>query len=104
MDLLSRPGIHLEYVLIAQNQYRVEQFVRQDGGPWLYTATSDSNAIMRLSSIECELRVLTGLLFGLASAWLVLPRLDASFGRPSLASQYAPDAACERLSPLSPRG
>ena len=51
-----------------------------------------------------ELRVMTGLLFGLASAWLVLPRLDASFGRPSLASQYAPDAACERLSPLSPRG
>jgi uncharacterized membrane protein len=27
-----------------------------------------------------ELRVLTGLLFGLASAWLLLPRLDASFG------------------------
>src|SRR5207248_8545757 len=51
-----------------------------------------------------ELRVSTGLLFGLASAWLVLPRLDASFGRPSSASQYAPDAACERLSPLSPRG
>ena len=27
-----------------------------------------------------ELRVVTGLLFGLASAWLLLPRLDASFG------------------------
>ena len=51
-----------------------------------------------------ELRVGTGLLFGLASAWLVLPRLDASFGQPAPTSKYARDAACERLSPLSPRG
>src|SRR5229473_6230811 len=51
-----------------------------------------------------ELRVLTGLIFGLASAWLVLPRLDASFGLDPAASKYAPDAACERLSALSPRG
>ena len=51
-----------------------------------------------------ELRVLTGLLFGLASAWLVLPRLDASFGLQPAANDYARDAACERLSPLSPRG
>jgi uncharacterized membrane protein len=51
-----------------------------------------------------ELRVLTGLLFGLASAWLVLPRLDTSFGLKPRASQYAPEAACERLSLLSPRG
>src|ERR1700682_2051648 len=28
-----------------------------------------------------ELRVVTGLLFGLASGWLVLPRLDAAFGQ-----------------------
>jgi len=51
-----------------------------------------------------ELRVVTGLLFGLASAWLVLPRLDASFGLQPAASQYAPDATCERVSALSPRG
>jgi uncharacterized membrane protein len=51
-----------------------------------------------------ELRVATGLVFGLASAWLVLPRLDGSFGRPPATSKYAPEAACERLSPLSPRG
>jgi uncharacterized membrane protein len=51
-----------------------------------------------------ELRVVTGLLFGLASAWLVLPRLDASFGLQEAASKYAPDAPCERLSTLSPRG
>ena len=36
-----------------------------------------------------ELRVGTGLLFGLASAWLVLPRLDASFGLEPAARQNA---------------
>jgi uncharacterized membrane protein len=45
-----------------------------------------------------ELRVATGLLFGVASAWLVLPRLDASFGLQRAARGYAPDAACEPLS------
>jgi uncharacterized membrane protein len=45
-----------------------------------------------------ELRVATGLLFGLASAWLVLPRMDASFGLPLAARRYAPEAACEQLS------
>jgi uncharacterized membrane protein len=48
-----------------------------------------------------EQRVVTGLLFGLASAWLVLPRLDDAFGLPPSVTQYAPDAACE-LSPVLP--
>jgi len=51
-----------------------------------------------------ELRVVTGLLFGLASAWLVLPRLDASFGLQPILSQYAPDATCEPVSAVSPPG
>jgi len=52
-----------------------------------------------------ELRVSTGLLFGLASAWLVLPRLDANFGLRHLPlPDYAPSAACEPLSPPPPRG
>jgi uncharacterized membrane protein len=51
-----------------------------------------------------ELRVSTGLLFGLASAWLVLPRLDASFGLQPRAAGYAPATACEQLSPQPPRG
>jgi uncharacterized membrane protein len=42
-----------------------------------------------------ELRVVTGLLFGMASAWLVLPRLDAAFGLQPSASQYAPSAVCD---------
>ena len=42
-----------------------------------------------------QLRVATGALFGLASAWLVLPRLDASFGLLPSLRQYSPDARCE---------
>ncbi|MGI9147946.1 MAG: DUF2085 domain-containing protein [Chloroflexota bacterium] len=45
-----------------------------------------------------ELRVLTGLLFGLASAWLVLPRIDAAFGLQPAPRRYAPNAECEPLS------
>ena len=37
-----------------------------------------------------ELRVLTGLLFGLGSAWLVLPHLEQAFGKPEPSEQYAP--------------
>jgi uncharacterized membrane protein len=59
-----------------------------------------------------ELRILTGLLFGLASAWLVLPRLDSAFGlspAPSRAA-YPPErtasatepAPCEPLPQVSP--
>ncbi len=46
-----------------------------------------------------ELRILTGLLFGLASAWLILPRLDASFGLQPAARQYAPSAQCDQPLP-----
>ena len=37
-----------------------------------------------------QLRVLTGLLFGLGSAWLVFPYLEQAFGKPETAEQYAP--------------
>ena len=42
-----------------------------------------------------QLRTATGLLFGLASAWLVLPRLDASFGVRPARERYAPGAPCD---------
>ena len=48
-----------------------------------------------------ELRLVTGLLFGLASAWLLLPRLDDAFGlrpaEPAYAARSAPEPepACE---------
>jgi uncharacterized membrane protein len=52
-----------------------------------------------------ELRVFTGLLFGLASAALVLPRLDVAFGLPPAAADYPHSTPlCEPVSPLLPRG
>jgi uncharacterized membrane protein len=57
-----------------------------------------------------ELRVATGVLFGLASAWLVLPRLDSAFGLQPATRRYSPDASCEPVPlpeprpQLSPRG
>ena len=52
-----------------------------------------------------ELRVATGLLFGLASAWLVLPRLHSAFGLEPASSAYAAPTVCEPLPAVpSPRG
>ncbi len=57
-----------------------------------------------------ELRVVTGVLFGLASGWLVLPRLDAAFGVQPPSKRYAREALCnpvplqEPKPRLSPRG
>ena len=54
-----------------------------------------------------ELRAVTGLLFGLASAWLVLPRLDVAFGLQTPSQPYpAADTAtlCEALPHPSARG
>ena len=48
-----------------------------------------------------ELRVLTGLLFGLASGWLVLPRLDAAFGLQPMSRRYSPES-CEQIPPAEP--
>ena len=57
-----------------------------------------------------QLRVLTGLLFGLASAWLVFPRLDAAFGLLREVRRYPPSTSCQpppepirqSLPPVSP--
>lgn len=46
-----------------------------------------------------ELRVATGLLFGLASAWLVYPRLEAAIEVPSHQPSYAPEDTCAAVSP-----
>jgi Uma2 family endonuclease len=45
-----------EYVLIAQDRYRVERYLRQTGSEgWLYTSFSDPQSTVTLSSIGCEL-------------------------------------------------
>ncbi len=44
-----------EYLLIAQNLCRVEQYFRQDNTQWLYTETRKLEDIVKLYSIDCEL-------------------------------------------------
>jgi Uma2 family endonuclease len=44
----------MEYVLVSQDQPRVEQFLRQPDGRWLYSETSAEGSI-KLTSIDCEL-------------------------------------------------
>lgn len=44
-----------EYVLVSQNEPRVEQFLRQDGQHWLFTATAGLDRSLSLSSLQCEL-------------------------------------------------
>jgi Uma2 family endonuclease len=43
-----------EYVLVSQDRPRVEQFLRQTVGRWLYSETSGDSTI-NLTSIDCEL-------------------------------------------------
>jgi Uma2 family endonuclease len=44
-----------EYVLVSQDTPRVEQYLRQDGGRWLFTATSGLDGKVVLPSIGCDL-------------------------------------------------
>lgn len=46
-----------EYVLLSQTGPCVEQFLRQEGGTWLYTVTSGHRRSVSLASIGCELRL-----------------------------------------------
>src|SRR4051794_40999674 len=44
-----------EYVLIAQDRYRVERFVRQADGQWLFSAANRLDQVVSLASIDCRL-------------------------------------------------
>jgi len=44
-----------EYVLVAQSECRIEQYIRQSDGKWLYTESADPNASIELTSIACRL-------------------------------------------------
>lgn len=44
-----------EYLLIAQDEPRVEQYLRQDGNRWLLTAMAGLDGSVALPSIQCEL-------------------------------------------------
>jgi Uma2 family endonuclease len=44
-----------EYVLIAQDRYRVERFARQPDGQWLFAAAHRLDQVISLASIDCRL-------------------------------------------------
>ena len=44
-----------EYVLIAQDASKVEQYSKQPEGTWLFSETIDTHGTLKLASIGCEL-------------------------------------------------
>lgn len=44
-----------EYILVAQDHYRVEHFARQDGGLWVLQEATDVSPTITIQSIECTL-------------------------------------------------
>jgi Uma2 family endonuclease len=44
-----------EYLLIAQDSYRIEQYVRQDDGTWRYSEFHSLDDVVQLSAIGCNL-------------------------------------------------
>jgi Uma2 family endonuclease len=44
-----------EYVLVSQDSFRVEQYLRQDGNRWLLTITAGLDGRIALPSVQCEL-------------------------------------------------
>jgi Uma2 family endonuclease len=44
-----------EYVLIAQDRYSVERYVRQDQRTWIYSAFQSPEDVVPLSTIGCQL-------------------------------------------------
>lgn len=45
----------MEYILIAQNKYLIERYVRQPDNQWLFSETDDLQDIVQLSAINCHL-------------------------------------------------
>jgi Uma2 family endonuclease len=44
-----------EYVLVSQNECRIERFSRQDDSNWLYSENTDPDSSIELSSVACRL-------------------------------------------------
>jgi Uma2 family endonuclease len=44
-----------EYLLVAQDEYRIEHFIRQPDGQWLLSEAKELEAIVILPSIACQL-------------------------------------------------
>ncbi len=48
-------GSLTEYILVAQEAYRIEQYVRQSDKVWRYSEYHDAGEVLKISLIECEL-------------------------------------------------
>ena len=46
-----------EYLLVAQEEYRVEQYVRQADGRWLLSDARSLENVVELKSIGCSLQL-----------------------------------------------
>ncbi len=44
-----------EYVIVSQYVPKIERYLRQDSGDWLYTQVTDMNSSVNLPSINCKL-------------------------------------------------
>jgi len=44
-----------EYLLVAQDEYVVEHFLRQDDGHWLYTKAAGADESLALPTVECRI-------------------------------------------------
>ncbi len=44
-----------EYVIVSQYAPKIERYLRQDSGDWLYTQVTDMNSSVNLPSIKCKL-------------------------------------------------
>lgn len=46
-----------EHLLVAQEEYRVEQYTRQPDGHWIFVETSSLDGVVDLQSINCSLQL-----------------------------------------------
>jgi Uma2 family endonuclease len=47
----------VEYLLVAQRECNIEQYVRQSSGPWLRSETRDLSGTLELHSIQCSIKL-----------------------------------------------
>ena len=46
-----------EYLLVAQEPHRIERYTRRSMNDWMYTDFRQPDDVIRLESIECELKM-----------------------------------------------
>jgi len=47
-----------EYVMISQNDRKMERYYRDENGNWVLTETDENNTKIRLKAVDCELDLL----------------------------------------------